>query len=39
MTNLEQLLDLYKVLKLEELLWEAEKKAGLVGNGAINPIL
>jgi hypothetical protein len=33
MTNLEQL------LKLEELLFQAEKEMGVYDNGAINPVL
>lgn len=39
MTNLKDLLDLYNLMKLEELLLKAEKEMGVYDNGAINPIL
>lgn len=39
MTNYETLLDLYKALRLEALLWEAEKELGVYDNDTINPIL
>lgn len=39
MTQFENLLDLYRIIRLEELLFQAELEAGVYRNGAINPIL